>query len=154
MRTATQAKGFTLIEILLVVGILVLLFAIGLFMSMDVYRSYSRRSERDTVVAILQRARSRAMANINQSVWGVCMQGDGYRIFKGTTYSADGVTETIEGNPSVIITDTSATQRFACADGGIVFAQLSGDTTDQMITVVQAGIASTISTNVLGRIDW
>ena len=65
-------KGFTFIEILVVIAILGTLFAIGLLMSMEAYRGYSRRSDRDILVSALERARSSALANTNQQEWGVC----------------------------------------------------------------------------------
>ena len=154
MRRATTQSGFSLIEILIGLGILTIIFSIGLLMSMDSFRGYSRRSERDTIVAMLQRTRSRAMANVGQSPWGACFNGTNYILFRGSSYASSVTTEVIEGNPAVSVTDTSSTPRFLCADGGVVFAQLTGNTNPVTITLVQGAITSTVSTNSAGRIDW
>lgn len=143
-----------MIEILLAIGIMTTIFAVGLLMSMDTYRGYSRRSERDTLVAVLERARSRAMANVNQHSWGVCFDGTNYIIFSGPNYEGAITTETIPGNPSVTVADTSEAPRLPCGNGGIVFAQLTGDTSEVTITVTQGQVVSNISTNIEGLIDW
>ena len=63
-------------EIIIVIAMFGALLALGLFMSMDAYRGFSFRSEEDTVVSLLQKARSRAMNNMNQTPWGVCWRDD------------------------------------------------------------------------------
>lgn len=146
-------KGFTMIEILVAIGILAIIFAIGLLMNMDLYRGYSRRSERDTLVSVLERARSRAMANVNQHAWGACFDraNHNYIIFNGASYS--GIpSDTLSGNPSVAI--TPATTKLECGNGGIVFDQLTGDTSAVAITMTQGAITSNISTNAEGLIIW
>ncbi|MEK7133548.1 MAG: prepilin-type N-terminal cleavage/methylation domain-containing protein [Patescibacteria group bacterium] len=152
-------QGLTLIEIMVVIAILTILFAVGLLMSMDAFRGYSRRSERDTLVSVFQRARSSAIANVNQHQWGACLDtsvptSPDYVIFSGPSYGSAITKLAIPANSGVTITDTSSTKRFNCSLGGIVFNQLTGDTSDNTITVNQGAITSTISTNVEGRIDW
>src|SRR3989344_5249325 len=81
--------GFTLVEVIVVIAIVGLIFGLGLFMSFDVYRGFSHRSERDVIVSLLERARSHAMANVGQSAWGFCEDaGNNYIIFHGTVYAA------------------------------------------------------------------
>lgn len=66
-----QSKGFTLVEILVSLSILTVILALGLFISMDFFRSYSFHSEQSVVVSLLQNARSQSMNNINQTRHGV-----------------------------------------------------------------------------------
>ena len=148
-------KGFTFIEILVVIAILGTLFAIGLLMSMEAYRGYSRRSDRDILVSALERARSSALANTNQREWGVCYDSTGpsYIIFSGSSYSEAITKTTLPSSPGVAL-DTSGATAFSCLAGGIIFAQLTGDTSDNSIVLTQGAVISVVSTNQVGRINW
>lgn len=141
-------KGFTLIEIIVVIAILTGLMGLGLFMSMDSYRAYLSRSERDTVVSLLERARSHAMANIYQTPWGVCYISPNYIIFRGTTCTAGAATnEATPANPGVAISGLDSTSP-------IVFSQLSGSTAGGVVIVTEQGRVSTITINYEGTIIW
>ena len=71
-----NGNGFTLIEILITIGIFAVIATIGLIISLDFYRSYAFRSEESTIVSILQKARSQSMDNIDQVRHGVHFQAD------------------------------------------------------------------------------
>ena len=148
-------KGFTLIEILIVIGLFTFIFALGLFMSMDVYRGYTHRSERDVLVSVLTRARSRALANIHQQRWGVCYDNNisQYVIFSGANYVSALSKETVLANPGVTFS-TSSASTFFCSAGGIIFTQLTGTTTGMSVGMTQGAFTSTTSTNVEGVILW
>jgi prepilin-type N-terminal cleavage/methylation domain-containing protein len=144
-------RGMTMIELLVVIAIITLLFSIGVFFSMQAFHNYTRRSERDTIVSVLQRARSRAMANVLQHKWGACWDGTNYKLFF-TSYPSSPI-DTIEGNTGVTL-DTSSGAAFNCANGGIIFDQLTGDTSAATLKVSQGSVVSTITVNQAGRIDW
>jgi prepilin-type N-terminal cleavage/methylation domain-containing protein len=141
-------RGFTLIEILTSVAILSVILGLGLFMSMDSYRAYLSRSERDTVVSLLERARSRAMANVHQTTWGMCYVAPNYIIFRGSTCVPGAATnEETPANPGAVIAGlTSASP--------VVFAQLSGATAAATVTVTEGPRVSTITINHEGTIIW
>lgn len=143
--TGQAPSGFTLIEILVVIGVTVMLLSLGLFMSMDMFRGYSARSERNVVVSVLQKARSHAMANLNQSPWGVCMIGSEYVIFRGACAVATG-NQSIPASPSASVTGLSSP--------GIIFTQLSGTTSPATITVSQDIRVATITIHYEGTILW
>src|SRR4051812_20336941 len=119
------SRAFTLVEIIVAVAILVTVLALGLFVSLDVYRGYTYRSERATLVALVTRARSHAMANINQSSWGLCKDAasGSYTLFRGTGYSASAyVDESVSAGRATAVSGLPD-----CAlGGGIVFSALSG----------------------------
>ena len=93
MRTFT--RGFSMLEMLVVVGMFFLLAGFGLVVNMDAYRSTDFRSERDLFVALLQRARSQSMSNMcagsvceDGLPHGVHIEADRYVAFQGGVYNA------------------------------------------------------------------
>ena len=57
-------SAFTLIEMVVVMAIISLIGTFTAFVSIDSYRGYAFRSERDTLVASLERARSQSINNM------------------------------------------------------------------------------------------
>src|SRR5690242_7099477 len=72
---------------MVVIGILAVITAYGLFTSMDFWKNYSFRSERNLIVSILQEARMEAMTNINQTSHGVYFEAAEYVAFEGPLYN-------------------------------------------------------------------
>ena len=132
------------------------LLALGLILSMDVYRGTVYRSTRQVLISSLTTARGRSLTNLYQSTHGVCYRAPSFIIFRGTNYdSASPYTETIEGNPAVTLTSTG--NFFTCGSGtGIVFSQLAATTSNTgVITISESGHADeTVSVNSLGTIVW
>lgn len=139
-----------MIEVVITLSIMMVLFGIGLFMTMDAFRGFNFRSERDTIVSLLEKARSRSMANINETQWGVCYIEPNYVIFRGSTCTPVNATnEPLPANQKVAL-DSNFTSAFPV----IVFDQLTGDTTGVSLTVVQDSRSASISTNHEGTIIW
>jgi len=152
-------KGFTLLETLVVMGIFIVLMGVGGVIGFNAYKGYLFRSERSTAVSVLERARSRAMANYYESKHGVCYNQatHSYELFKGSTCilgSTDN--EIIPGNPNASTTL-----------GVIVFDQLtgnpnpsaSGSTThclndEKEISIKEGDKESFVCINNVGRINW
>jgi Tfp pilus assembly protein FimT len=126
------------------------------FMSVDGYRSFSFRSDRDTLVSLLERARSQSVSNICRGALcdggaphGVHVVSGGYTVFQGESYALrDTVLD--ETTPSSYTTTISGT----LVD--VVFRQLSGDIAvpGDIIISDDSGHTSTISINTEGRISW
>ena len=122
---------------------------------MENFRGVSFRSERDTMVGVLQKARSRAMANIGQSSWGVHYEGSPqytYTIFRGAAYSAGASTnEVLHGNKGAIVLSDPVPGPLA----DILFTQLSGTTTGNASAKITENSRSTIvSVHYEGTIIW
>jgi prepilin-type N-terminal cleavage/methylation domain-containing protein len=153
-------KGFTLVEILITIGLLVMIASLGLFISFDFYKGYSFRSERSTIVSVLQKARSQSMDNINEKRHGVHFQGNPlkYVIFECegcTSYSgSNSMDNPVDAAYSISVTNPSL-------PFDVVFDQLTGDcvssncsTNPLSINISDSGKQYTISVNNQGRIDW
>lgn len=141
-------QGVSLIEVLIIVAIIVVISGLGLFVSLDFYKTYALNSERDTVVAILIKARNRAANNFNESKHGVYIDSTGYTIFQGSSYALrnQAYDELLKRNSSV---NSSGLQE-------VVFEQLTGS-----LTTLEGDIAISnnvksinISLNNEGRINW
>ena len=159
LNTCSRNKnaGFSLIEMVIAVAIVTGVLGLGLLMSMDVYRGYRYRSERDIIVSLLQKARSRAMANIDETTWGVCSLPPHYVVFRGIYSASAAEHEMVPANSTVTLTGFPL-----CGSGSeIIFDQLTGDllpqlspmTSEKVITVTQIN-STTIAINNEGRINW
>ena len=142
-------RGFTLIEIIIAISIFSVLIALGLLMSMETFRGTIYRSETATIISLFEKARSRAMNNINQSPWGVCYLAPNYVIFKGTSCISSAVTDSIEANAGVALASN-----FSSTFPTVAFTQLSGTTTGGAFTVQQDARTSPITINYEGTIIW
>jgi prepilin-type N-terminal cleavage/methylation domain-containing protein len=152
-------KGFTLMEMLVVIGIIAMFAVMSLFLDINNYRGDAFRSEQSVIGMALQTARADALNNINQKRHGVAIHPggyDGYVIFEGDTYNpADPKNENIKSSYNVTFTPASPSE--------IVFRQLSGDALDVSgnsydgdITLVdsQRNMTAVISINHEGKISW
>jgi len=147
--------GFTLIEIIVVMGLLVIVGSLGLYMSLDTFRGSSFRNDRDSIVSALRRARSQAISNIcigNNCIdgqsHGVHLETGRYIIFQGASYNWDDpLNETIQANANNAVITSS---------GDALFGQLSGRANPAVtISVIGSdGRKSDITINEEGRVDW
>jgi len=140
-------RGFTLMEVLIVMALLGIIFSLAAFINLDAYRGSSFRNERDTLVGVLEEARSQAMNGIcvggsctDSKPYGVHITSTNYTIFQGATYATRDTTydDVVAIGPLVSIASGSFTD--------VIFAQLSGDA-----TTLPAGATSTTITDGMGH---
>ena len=141
-------------EVLVVLTIIILVAGFSLFVSLDSYRGNSFRSERDTAIAVLQKARSQAMSNI---CFGTCTDGKAhgvhftstqYIIFQGNSFTAgDATNQVIPINNSVTFSPAPPFD--------IIFNQLDGTVTAPVSFTISdpANHSAQININAEGRID-
>lgn len=140
-------SGFTLVEILVVVAIFAILAGIGLFMSFRSYQNSLYHSERDIAVALIEKARSQSMANVDQSPHGFCFSGGSYVVFEGTDCATAAIKEMTPAGSGVALSGPPA--------AGVVFSQLSGNPSwSGNMALTQGGNITTITINGEGMIDW
>jgi prepilin-type N-terminal cleavage/methylation domain-containing protein len=138
-------KGFTMIEVLISLAILLVIFSLGLFVSFDFYRSYALRSEKSTIISALQKARNQSLNNINQNKHGVHFDTNGYTIFEGSTFAGSTNTTLIPMGYNVSV---------AGVPFDVVFDQLTGQSTDKTISVTANNKTYNTAINSEGQISW
>ena len=150
-RVTLGNSGFTLVEILIVIGIFMLLAALTLGVGVDTARRATVGSERTTLVESLERARSRAMNNLGEKQHGVIVTSTDFVLFQGSIYSAgDPTNEVSERSDGISVTGPTDPVT-------VVFAQLSGrvdagQTGDILLS--NGDQNATVGINTEGRIDW
>ncbi len=151
-REARAASGFTLIETLVATGIIVMLLTVGLVLTLADYRAGNSNREVETIVTLLQVARSKAMNNINGVPHGVVVHPpeylQSYVLFEGASY---------EESVAVDIIAQAYSFRVDNAPVEIVFAQLSGSVANPASIVLaddERGMSRVIMVNAEGGIDW
>lgn len=78
--------GFSLIEILLVVGISAIIFLFAAPFGMNFYKTQLVNEAQSNIVDALQRARHNAVLQKFDSNWGVRIVAGSYTVFRGNTY--------------------------------------------------------------------
>lgn len=145
--TLNTKRGFTLLEVILSLGILTIIAGLGFVVSLDFYRTYFFNADRDTFVGVLQSARAKAMSNINESNFGVYVESSSYTLFQGVSYVLRDVSQDSIISTSPRITKTGLSE--------VVFSQLSGDANITGDIWLHAGTSTaTISIQTNGRIGW
>ncbi len=151
--TYTNQRGFTLLEIIIVMGLVGVIAMFGVAMSLSSVSRSSVMQERDLFVTLLLRgARAEAIANVGEISHGVEFDNANHRyiLFEGNDPSDDPSTNRIVvyTNESITINNTGGST--------IVFEQLSGDVTTGAGTITLSNRNSTqeIIIREVGQIDW
>lgn len=136
----------SLIEIIIVIAILVMMIGFGAVFSSDFYKGYIFRAQQKLLVSALQKARSQAFSNLEQTSRGVRVENDRYVIFPGSAYDPT--------NPQNLLIPTDGVITHAGLQE-IVFAPLTGEISSAgNIVLTFEGRSATVSLNQEGRIDW
>ena len=133
-----------MIEILVVVAILIVIISFGTLVDFSAFTSDTFQGEEAKIVSILERARSRAMANMFDSNHGVCYIAPNYVIFQGSTCVAG---ESIPANDNIA---SHADTIFPT----VVFNRLTGNTGGATIHITDGIKVEDITINNEGTINW
>ena len=134
-----------MVEVLIVMGIFIILTAMSVFFDMSFYRGTSFNSDYDMFVGVLQRTRSRAINNINESRHGLRIGTEKYILFRVDPSGTEYVNEEISRNPSTDFNGFSE----------VIFYRLSGSSNfSGNIILTDGAKTATVSINDEGQIDW
>ncbi len=126
-RTCIPNRGFTLIEIVVVIGLTLMLIGLAAGIDLGGFFGDSFRAERAELVTVLQTARADALNNVDQLPRGVAIfpadHPQSYVLFAGNDYgtSDPGRRKAFDSSYHVSFSANSPSV--------IVFCQLSGDAT-------------------------
>lgn len=141
-------KGFTLIEIIVVIAVLTVIISFGTVVDFSSFTSSTFQDEELKIIALLQKARSRGMSNIFESAHGVCYSSGNYILFRGNTCDTLS-TEIITANTKI-----SEVSDFSTSFPVVVFNQLTGNTTGATIHIADGIKTADITINNEGTINW
>jgi prepilin-type N-terminal cleavage/methylation domain-containing protein len=150
-----NGAGFTLIEMLIVLALVAVLASFGLVVGVGSYQRSTFRSQQDLLVGALQKARSRALANLGQCNHGVRFTENSYELFA----EDDGVCDTEGAAGEVVVLEGSVT---LVAPDELLFLRLSGNTRagggNASITLTSSNLPESgpmrITVGENGRIGW
>ncbi len=81
-------QGFTLVEILIVIGVIVILTSIMSVSILNFKNKQALENSTNMIISTLNDARAKTLASVNNNQYGVHIQNDKVVIFTGGTYSS------------------------------------------------------------------
>ena len=149
----SKKAGFTLIEILVVVGIFALILTTGALIGFDSIGRGNVGSERDLLVTLLSGVRAQSLANVNEVSHGIRIEADKFTLFDGSAWPGTNPPRVIARNVAVVI--TSIPPLIPPLPIDVIFTQLSGNVSVPVdINLTLGAQSQTIKINAQGRIEW
>jgi prepilin-type N-terminal cleavage/methylation domain-containing protein len=141
-----SGKGFTIIEIIVVLGIMTVVFGMGSILFFDSIQRSVSKNEATLVATLLTGQRTKALSNVNQHSFGLKVEPSAYTTFEGSSFLA-GTNMLSVAKGSAITTS---------GDTEVVFNQLTGNNSAGLLTINITDGAKTvpIAINSEGRVDW
>ncbi len=147
-------KGFSLIEIIIVIGILGLLTAISVATFVTFRNSQGLNKDTETVVEVLEQARTQTLSSQNGSAYGVHFGTSAVTLFAGGTYAAGAAGNQIF---SLLSSDTILTITLTGAGSDVVFNRLTGETGQDgtiVLSSASAGRTRTVTIYKTGVVEY
>src|SRR3989344_9266077 len=135
-------KGFTLIEILVVITIAVILFAIVVSGFSGLRQSSDLTLAVDDSISFLQDARAKTLSSENNSVYGVHFETSQFVLFVGNTYNPADSSNKVRTLPSTIETNSIL---LSGVGDDVIFKRLTRETDNNgTVTFRQTGNPSVL----------
>lgn len=141
-----KTKGFTLIEMLLVVALLVSISALTIPIGLSFFRAQILSEASNGIISALRESYSRAVAVKTDSSYGVRVTNDSYVLFRGDSYNEriPEYDETFHLPGGLIVSGLDE----------IVFAPVSGTPSSYGVTSLSLfGVVRTVSVNEKGLVE-
>ncbi|MBP6904563.1 MAG: type II secretion system protein [Candidatus Pacebacteria bacterium] len=143
----TKQSGVSALELIVVVAVIGLLIAVVVIPLSSFRQQQALQNSTNAVVAVLQDARTKTLAAVGNTAYGVRIESDRIILFTGTTYSSGAST-----NEAVSL-ETPVSAAWSLGGGStILFARLTGtasasgtitlslpDGTSRIVTVTSSG---------------
>lgn len=142
-------SGFTLMEIIMVIGLITGLGLMGLAAGVDAHQRRLFRADVDALATLLQKARSSAINNVGGASHGVYVcDPANFVLFRGAAYGALRAHDlNVQKSKAVVITSCPGMRE-------IVFSALSGAASGGVITASDGVRNTAITINHEGGINW
>ncbi len=118
-------QGFTLVELIVVMGIIAMLFGFTSFNVLNTQRTVSVKGAADILVSDFSSQQNKAMQGVGASSgtsYGVYFEPNKYTLFKGSSYSlTDSANFTVSLDPGILFTNTTF------INNSVVFNPLTGE---------------------------
>ena len=146
-KTHKPQKGFTLLEIIIVIGLFALLVGISIPFGLDVYRSYVLISETRNMVSFLRRAETLSFTNTRNDSYGIMIMNDRFVVFRGASFATRDAAFDEEYLRSPLVTVSGIAH--------IVFAAVTGRPDIMGTTTFSNGVnKQTVFINEHGTLFW
>ena len=144
--TAHNARGFTLVEITIVVALTSLLLVVIIPLALQFFKTQNVTDTTSTLVSSLREAHTKALFQKNDSSFGIKFLAGSYVIFQGSSYASR-----TQGEDTVVAIPTNTT---VSGISEIVFAKRTGISNTTGVILVQSGSKSlSISITTQGIIE-
>lgn len=130
----------------MVIGILVILFAMAFPIGVDFYTSYQLTSETRLLVALLEQARNRAMVNYYESDHGLYIGASDLVLFQGHSYATRDSAQDQDFPRASYVTITGSSE--------LAFEALAGRTASSTITLTNGRQTKYVYVNQEGQIQF
>ena len=141
------SRGFSLIEIIVVAAVIVFIGSLGVIVGVDSYQRSLLRSDLDTGVSLLLKARSSAVNSIGGASHGVYLGGEeSYILFRGGSYADRDIAYDfpVEKSKRTVVLGASE----------IIFSPPSGESASASLTLSNGIQSFTFTVNEEGGVDW
>ena len=139
-------KGFTIIELMLVIGISVIIFSIGLPVAFEFHQNYQLQAEGDKFISLLKTTRNSSMVNLNQFPHGVYRDNDNFITFEGNSFAARNQSQD-QNFPRAKTISVSGPNE-------VIFSSLSGQTASSIFIFNNGAKFFNVYVNQEGQINW
>ena len=140
------SKGFTILETIIVLGILVTIFALGIPVTFNFYVNYELVTERDNLVSVLNYTRSQSMTGEGGDSHGIFLESDGYVVFEGPNY----VSRSTQFDRDISRVDLVQ----VTGPSELVFESLSGRSVSSSFTLSNGIRSFVVNVNAEGLVTW
>ena len=147
-------SGFTLVEILVVIALLVLIGGIIIGSLGQINRREALAKETANLVSLLNQARALTLASKNSSEYGLHLAVAQVTLFRGLNYDASASTNEVTSlNPLITIASYTLTG----GGSNIIFDRLTGTTAESgtitLALVADVAVTKTITVSVTGVVE-
>ena len=136
--------GFTIVEVLIVIGISAIIFALVGPIAFNFYSNYQFDSEYKLLGSLLRYARNLSMTNHNEADHGLYVDGSNFVVFQGPNYATRDISQDKRFPRNTVISVSGPTE--------LVFTALSGRTASTTYSVSNQSRNWDVYVNVEGLV--